>query len=477
MATTENRSGVSGKDGGWTSGTTLANSSKFKSQYAKLSRDHSTGIFAAQVKFEIPSTFDGRVTWKQYIKPVRNQGRCGACWAFSTCFVLQTRLAIATAGKYNLNLAPAAMVMCNMGSDREFELAKAQIDKGEPYDFNSPDYSAEMRRNEIDAVSVVGCEGETLLGAWQYLYRFGVPEESCITYENAADDAIDLISGVKPTMACADLFGDRYDKCPASKKYRQSHLAIGYYHVPGTKSTQDGMGSGTEQDIRRDIYHWGPVTTGFTVHSDFMSWDGRGVYQWDGKSSEEGGHAVAIVGWGTENGVPYWIIRNSWGDSWGDGGYFKILRGANHCAIEENIIVGLPNLYGFRLYLEWPLLYYTEDLMLRTLWGVKASGYKVTTFEDMVVGKLPIDKTDIYTQQYDPSYWPDVSVMIAGDPKTIRFRIAEGQISTKRPANFVRTHKNLFWGIAAGGACVVLVAIGVGIVVAVRKRSKRQTSF
>jgi hypothetical protein len=37
-------------------------------------------------------------------------------------------------------------------------------------------------------------------------------------------------------------------------------------------------------------------------------------------------HAVNLVGYGSENGKDFWIIRNSWGTSWGEKGYFKILR-------------------------------------------------------------------------------------------------------------------------------------------------------
>lgn len=46
-------------------------------------------------------------------------------------------------------------------------------------------------------------------------------------------------------------------------------------------------------------------------------------------------HAVAAVGYGTENGQQYYIVRNSWGASWGDEGYIKI------AAVEGNGICGI----------------------------------------------------------------------------------------------------------------------------------------
>lgn len=47
-----------------------------------------------------------------------------------------------------------------------------------------------------------------------------------------------------------------------------------------------------------------------------------------------GHHAVRVIGWGVENGLPYWLVANSWNTNWGDKGIFKILRGDNEVAFE-----------------------------------------------------------------------------------------------------------------------------------------------
>ena len=53
-------------------------------------------------------------------------------------------------------------------------------------------------------------------------------------------------------------------------------------------------------------------------------------------------HAVTLVGYGVEDGVKFWTIKNSWGEWWGEDGYFRMLRGVDLCAVESLAMEATP---------------------------------------------------------------------------------------------------------------------------------------
>lgn len=71
----------------------------------------------------------------------------------------------------------------------------------------------------------------------------------------------------------------------------------------------------------------------FAVFADFFNYR-NGVYV---RTSDvfSGWHAAKVLGWGTVNGVDYWLCANSWGTAWGDDGFFKIKRGVDEANCER----------------------------------------------------------------------------------------------------------------------------------------------
>ncbi|XXG81671.1 hypothetical protein AAC387_Pa09g2248 [Persea americana] len=89
---------------------------------------------------------------------------------------------------------------------------------------------------------------------------------------------------------------------------------------------------GAEDELKHAVGVIGPVSVAFEVVDGFRFYKG-GVYTSTacGNTEMDINHAVLAVGYGVENGVPYWIITNSWGKNWGDHGYFKMELGQNMC--------------------------------------------------------------------------------------------------------------------------------------------------
>lgn len=93
--------------------------------------------------------------------------------------------------------------------------------------------------------------------------------------------------------------------------------------------------SGDEDKLKEAIATVGPIAVSMDADHDSFHHYKSGIYYEEACSSVNHTHAVLIVGYGTdEHERDYYIVKNSWGDSWGEGGYFRISRNHhNHCGL------------------------------------------------------------------------------------------------------------------------------------------------
>jgi len=256
-------------------------------------------VFATPTS-NIPESFDVRTNWPNCASVtghVRDQACCGSCWAFGSTEAFNDRHCIAT-GDSKTILSPEDTVACCSGPRCGFSM---------------------------------GCNGGQPAGAWKWFSNEGV-----VTGGDYAD--VGKGTSCKPySMAPMDHCGDTlYDtpKCTSScsdSNYGTSYssdklFAKGEYSIKGV------------EDMQKELMEKGTLSVALTVYEDFDAYTG-GVYQ-HVTGKKLGGHAIKMVGWGVDNGTPYWTCINSWSENWGEKGSFRILRGANECGIEGSVVAG-----------------------------------------------------------------------------------------------------------------------------------------
>ncbi|XP_031109821.1 cysteine proteinase 3-like isoform X2 [Ipomoea triloba] len=208
----------------------------------------------------LPPTKD----WRQdgIISPVKSQGGCGACWAFSTTGALEA--AYAQASGKPISLSEQQLVDC------------------------------------AGAFNNYGCQGGLPSYAFEYIkYNGGLDTEQSYPYAGK-DGVCKFTSGT-----------------------------IGVQVVDSINITQ-----GAEDELLYAVGMIRPVSVAFQAVDGFSLYK-SGVYISTicGNTSMDLNHAVLAVGYGVENGVQYWLLKNSWGDQWGENGYFKMQMGKNMCGI------------------------------------------------------------------------------------------------------------------------------------------------
>jgi cathepsin B len=162
-----------------------------------------------------------------------------------------------------------------------------------------------------------GCSGGYPNGAWDYMADEGIVTEECFPFESRDGHKM---------------------QCPYSSTcYSGADVEYKKY-----RSTQYNMFS-SEESIQTEIMKNGPVQTEFQVYADFLNY-GSGIYQHI-TGGKLGFYSSKIVGWGVENSTKYWIAASVFGEEWGEKGYFKILRGENHCNFESSTLAGTYDSY------------------------------------------------------------------------------------------------------------------------------------
>ena len=92
--------------------------------------------------------------------------------------------------------------------------------------------------------------------------------------------------------------------------------------------------------MMQEIYQRGPISCGVAVTQELEDYKG-GIFE-DKTGDVDLVHAISVVGYGVENGVKYWTVRNSWGESYGEDGFFRVVRGVNNIGIETDCSWATP---------------------------------------------------------------------------------------------------------------------------------------
>ena len=217
----------------------------------------------------LPASFD----WlSNGVTPIKNQGDCGSCWAFSTVGALESQILLQGGG--TVDLSEQYLVTCNLSG----------------WDCNggwfAHDYHMDHSGQDNNGPGAVFAAQDPYTGT----------------------DA-----------ACAGTYNHPYTI--SNWSYVASE-----YGVPSTEA------------IKQAIYTYGPISVAVCAGQYFQAYSG-GIFNTNESCEGVINHAVVLVGWNDNNGTDgYWILRNSWGTSWGIGGYMHIAYGVSQVGYGANFI-------------------------------------------------------------------------------------------------------------------------------------------
>lgn len=102
---------------------------------------------------------------------------------------------------------------------------------------------------------------------------------------------------------------------------------------------------GDEENLKELLYKYGPIAMGMDASTiSFQLYKKGAIFSDSNCKKLVLNHCVTLVGYGSNADGDYWIVRNSWGTSWGDDGYFLLARGKNNmCGVgrDSNYVTGV----------------------------------------------------------------------------------------------------------------------------------------
>jgi len=223
---------------------------------------------------------------------------CGSCWAHGALSSLADRIKIARGGFKSLDINLAIQYVLNCGS------------------------------------SVAGsCYGGSSSGTYEFIKESGhVPYDTCQAYLACSADSSEgfcpyVTSGCSALQTCAT--------CPT---FDTACVEIDYF--PNASIAEYGTINGAS-DMQAEIYARGPIACNVNANP-LHTYTGGIVNSTESTSTN---HVISIYGWGEQDGVPYWNVRNSWGEYWGESGHFRIVRGENQLGIESTCSWATPDTF------------------------------------------------------------------------------------------------------------------------------------
>lgn len=308
----------------------------------------------------LPESFDVTEAFKDMVVDwkVQNQQNCGSCWAVSAADALSFQVALVKSkanGKKPVSvddLSASQLLGCNIGENSmginafprstELQTTSNQSNSFEQWQKLQNEKANNTLPNVVDTwgpsikalAQMEFTDGRTRLGNSACLG--GIPEyaQAFIALNNGLGST-SLTTGPYAYPTKPLLGGDKAGLPPFLASANRERFCIASDVVMTPLRNCDSGETGPEcftitdpVELKKFIMEHGPVQTTIKVPRSFMAYS-EGVYDSTlhdkGENEVIGGHAVVIVGWGKEGRTPYWRLKNSWGDRWGEKGYIRVV--------------------------------------------------------------------------------------------------------------------------------------------------------